>query len=288
MKKLFTLLALLTLSTPSFGDLQVGQRVRVQSVAANYTATNFDDAILADASLAQRAVTLPSASVLANKGKVMTIKKTDSSVNSVLVTAIGGQTIDRLTTQNLVFQDSFITIASNGSNWIILNSSAHARVMGTIKWSGCSAEFNSPMTSTTFGPLTTSPPTGCVTTVTGSAKAPTGTVRPAFSFASLSAGEYKIEVQGKIIIRQVNAVDQGDFQFTDGTTTAREISSFTKFGQAGPSGFSQSFSYSNAVSSPTWEIYSRGVSTSDQQYITASNTVPLVITLWYFPSAGSQ
>jgi hypothetical protein len=101
-------------------SLQTGQKLRVQNVVANYTAANSDDMINVDASGGARTITLSSATLDKNLGKVVTIKKTDSSVNAVTVTAVGGQTIDGLSSQLVATQNASMTIVSNGTNWMII------------------------------------------------------------------------------------------------------------------------------------------------------------------------
>jgi len=47
-----------------------------------------------------------------------TIKKTDASANAVTVDGNGAETIDGSTTVSLAAQWDFITVVSNGTNWI--------------------------------------------------------------------------------------------------------------------------------------------------------------------------
>lgn len=181
------------------------------------------------------------------------------------------------------FDDIFL-----GENFQI-GSVSQAIVMGTVKITGCSTQFNSPLSVSTYGTLSTGAPTGCVYAVTGKAIAPSGN-RPAISFASLPAGDYVISFEGSALIRAVNSSNQGTFQFTDGTITALEnsvISSVTA--NTGGNGINQTFSYTTSVSNLTWEIYSKGDGASgSQQYVYGTNAQPGVIKLIYYPSSASQ
>lgn len=120
MKKLLILLLLFSL--PAFGDLQVGQKARVQSVSANYTVTNFDDVILVDATSGAKTITLSDATLPQNRGKVVLLKKTDSSVNTVTVVAAGSQLIDGVSSMSLSIPRGFLQVVSSGTNWSLLAS----------------------------------------------------------------------------------------------------------------------------------------------------------------------
>jgi hypothetical protein len=121
MKKL---LILLLLSLPAFADLQVGQKARIQSVSSSYTVTNFDDLILVDATSGSKTVTLPDATLAANKGKIVTIKKVDSSANAVLVSPVASQLIDGSSSYSIAPQYGVVTLVSTGSAWTIKDQKA--------------------------------------------------------------------------------------------------------------------------------------------------------------------
>jgi hypothetical protein len=74
--------------------------------------------VLVDASGATRTITLPAAA--SNSGRIFIIKKTDNSVNTVVVDGNASETIDGATTQTLANEWDAIQIQSNGTNWFIL------------------------------------------------------------------------------------------------------------------------------------------------------------------------
>lgn len=87
----------------------------VVAKTANYTATSTDDVINCDSSGGAFTITIPAAS--SNSGKVLMIRKTDSTVNNfVAVTA--ADNIDGVGTYNLSAQYSFVQIVSNGTTWV--------------------------------------------------------------------------------------------------------------------------------------------------------------------------
>lgn len=90
----------------------------VSSKSADYTATTSDDVLLVDASGAARTITLYASS--GNSGKVLHVKKTDSSANSVTVDGNASETIDGATTKVLALQYESVTIVCDGSNWHVV------------------------------------------------------------------------------------------------------------------------------------------------------------------------
>lgn len=83
-----------------------------------YIITSSDYTILADATAASFAATLPTA--VGISGTIYNIKKIDSSVNTVTVDTTGGQTIDGTLTQVISAQYDSITVQSNNANWFII------------------------------------------------------------------------------------------------------------------------------------------------------------------------
>lgn len=83
----------------------------VTSKTANYTATGSDDVILCDATSGAFTITLPSAA--SNTGKVLRLKKTDSSTNAVTISG----TVDGITSRALDSQYETLTTFSDGTNW---------------------------------------------------------------------------------------------------------------------------------------------------------------------------
>lgn len=90
----------------------------VNSVAADYEATDLDSLVLADATDAGRAITLPKASQ--NKGKQLKIKKTDGSANAVTISGKDGETIDGSATKVLSNQNEITRVISDGEKWHIV------------------------------------------------------------------------------------------------------------------------------------------------------------------------
>lgn len=97
-----------------------GNLVAYVSKTGAYTATSTDETIAADATTAAFQVTLPTAS--GRTGQRYTIKKTDSSANAVTVGTTSSQTIDGSTTYSLATQWKYVTVVSNGSNWLIISN----------------------------------------------------------------------------------------------------------------------------------------------------------------------
>lgn len=89
--------------------------VTVVSKTTDYAATATDNYILCDASSGQITITLPAAT----SGKILHIKKTDSSGNNVIIDGNGSETIDDELTKIITAQYTAIAIVSDGSNWSI-------------------------------------------------------------------------------------------------------------------------------------------------------------------------
>jgi hypothetical protein len=86
--------------------------------ASTYSPTGSDCIIAVYASAHGVSVHLPSAAGIT--GRAYTIKKTDATPNSVVVGAGFPDKIDGLTQQNLLSQWEYITVVSDGSNWLII------------------------------------------------------------------------------------------------------------------------------------------------------------------------
>lgn len=89
----------------------------VVSKSSSYTLTTSDEVVLASASLLSLTMTLPTA--VSNKN-MYTIKKTDSSTNTITVAPPGGQTIDGGGSAVLKVQYASVSVVSDGSNWFIV------------------------------------------------------------------------------------------------------------------------------------------------------------------------
>jgi hypothetical protein len=151
-----------------------------------------------------------------------------------------------------------------------------AKLVGTVTITGCAAVWTT--TSTTFAEFGTQ--TGCTYSVSGQAQAPSTNI-PAIKFASLPAGEYRLEYEGAI--RQTTANLSAYYQFWDGTNTARETSQIvSQGGTIWTPGISQSISYSSNQSNVTLSIRGKtdsGGTTS----ILGTTSSPGVIKVYYFP-----
>lgn len=90
----------------------------VKTITTSTTLLSDDTFVLVNANTSNIQCTLPSAS----SGRVITIKKIDSSSNSVTFSG----SIDFLTTIELKVQNQSITLASDGSVWRMINGSPHA------------------------------------------------------------------------------------------------------------------------------------------------------------------
>jgi hypothetical protein len=90
------------------------------SKTSNYTVTTLDNnkLLLVDASSGAVTISLLSAAT-AGSGFTLTIKKTDSSANAVIVDGNASETIDSALTFALKGQNDGIQIMSNGANWFI-------------------------------------------------------------------------------------------------------------------------------------------------------------------------
>jgi len=91
----------------------------VVSKTADYTLTTSDDVVLADPTSASFTLTLPTA--VGVQGKRYKIKNlgTDES-KPLIIDPNGSETVDGLTTYNMVGQDNVIEIVSDNSNWEII------------------------------------------------------------------------------------------------------------------------------------------------------------------------
>lgn len=93
----------------------------VLTVTSDYTVTVADGEdvmLLVSAALGNVVITLYTA--VANAGRKIRAIKTDSSVNTVTLTPLGGQTINGAATQVLSRQYDAAAIFSNGTNWLQL------------------------------------------------------------------------------------------------------------------------------------------------------------------------
>lgn len=87
---------------------------------STYTATSADYTIKNDATSGAITINLPTASGIS--GRIYTIKKVDSSGNAVTVDPNGSETIDGAATYSLATQWKYVTIQSDGTNWIVIGN----------------------------------------------------------------------------------------------------------------------------------------------------------------------
>ncbi len=92
---------------------------KVVSKTATYTAAN-ESVILVDASSGAVTINLPAASGLS--GREYTIKKTDSSTNTITINGNASETIDGETTRIIYSQYASLTVICDGSNWLVVKS----------------------------------------------------------------------------------------------------------------------------------------------------------------------
>ena len=89
--------------------------------ASTYSATRFDEFILANAVSNNIAITLPDPTVLQNKSLQFTVKKIDSSANTVSVVSTSGNmdSVVGTTGKTISVQNNTLTFVSDGSNYWI-------------------------------------------------------------------------------------------------------------------------------------------------------------------------
>lgn len=90
----------------------------VQTYAVNTTLTNANSIVLVNATGGSRTMTLPSPTN--NKGKIFNVKKIDSSLNTVILAAPVGVTIDGSATRTLSNPYDSIMAVSNGVNYFLI------------------------------------------------------------------------------------------------------------------------------------------------------------------------
>lgn len=162
-----------------------------------------------------------------------------------------------------------------------LGTNAQAVLMGAVTITGCSAPWTT--TSTTF--VTPTVATGCVYTTYGNALAPT-TMIPAIRFATLPAGDYYVQYEGKMF--QATTAANSQYQFSDGTNTAREITSISAGTTNTGSGSSnQSISYTSPQSNITL-VFRMKTDSGGTASVYGTTTIPGTIKLWYFPNTAQQ
>ena len=107
----------------------------VLSKTANYTvSTNDGDNVQVNTDASSGAVTITLYAASTNTGKIVTVKKTDSSANAVTIDGNASETIDGATTYALAAQYNSATLVCTGSAWLVT-------AIGTGAGSGDSGEI---------------------------------------------------------------------------------------------------------------------------------------------------
>jgi len=104
-----------TSGLPAWGSVNSAFPTNTQT--SNYTILTSDMVILADATSGNLTMTLPTAVGTTNG---YTVKKIDSSSNTVTIATTSSQTIDGGSTAVIRVQYASISVVSNGSNWLII------------------------------------------------------------------------------------------------------------------------------------------------------------------------
>jgi hypothetical protein len=90
----------------------------VLTKSANYTvSTNDGDNVQINTSASGGAVTITFYAASGNAGKIITVKKTDSSANAVTLDGNASETLDGATTLALSNQYDSATFVCDGTNW---------------------------------------------------------------------------------------------------------------------------------------------------------------------------
>lgn len=202
---------------------------------------------------------------------------------NVATDTIQWRLISNVTTPSIIYFDN----THNGSFQV--GTSSQAVLLGGVKVTGCSGSWQSVNPGST--PVAFAAQTGCTYSTFGNAAADTAfgsTQLPAIKFALMPAGDYRIEYEGTIGPNGSAGTVQTN-QFTDGSITARELSSLMEASAAtgGFPGISQSFSYTNAKSNVTWQLFA-GLNDGNNTQVFGTTAKPGVFKVYYFPSAQSQ
>jgi hypothetical protein len=176
-------------------------------------------------------------------------------------------------TGNVFVDDCYVGQARN------IGTVQQAILLGTVKITGCASNWSTTSTSyTDYGTQS-----GCTYATTGSALAPS-TNLPAIKFASIPAGQLRLEYEGQF----GNTGGQVSFaQFSDGTNTALEESQAGQGSGATSASISQTINYTNTQSNVTLTIKGK-VNTASTNALYGSTSFPGVIKVWLFPSQTQQ
>jgi hypothetical protein len=99
-------------------DIKGSFSTTIAEVSDDYVVTNKDHIISGDASIKNITVQLPTA--VGIKGRQYIIKKTDDSINEIIVKALGNEKIDGDISLQISIPWQTKTIVSNGKNWLLI------------------------------------------------------------------------------------------------------------------------------------------------------------------------
>lgn len=163
--------------------------------------------------------------------------------------------------------------------WDGKGTASQSELVGTVVISGCASAFST--SSTSLASLGTQ--SGCTYTISpsGVLTAPSTNVMGFRAPNGLAPGEYTIEYEGTI--ETATASKTGFYQFTDGTRTARELSTiFSGASNLNVPGFKQTFSLPSGSGDATWQIYAKTDSGGTVR-AWASSASPGTIRLYRYP-----
>lgn len=121
--------------TAPHSTLQVGGAVAtaISGKTGAYTLAATDSIVTGNASGGAFSLTLPTAANIA--GRTYTLKKTDSSANAITVATTSAQTIDGAASVSLAAQYDYVSVVSDGANWIVVASKIAASTPNTKAYS---------------------------------------------------------------------------------------------------------------------------------------------------------
>ena len=159
-----------------------------------------------------------------------------------------------------------------------------ARLVGTAVVTGSAAAWTLTGNVTTLTYSNFVAASGSIYTVTGEAIAPSTNV-PGFKFASLEAGDYRIEYEGEIDGQ--NAGYQYYFRFSDGTNGTREqVGLNCPIIGASINCVSGTLNYTTAQTNVTFQLQCKEVNGGGPTSPTVQNTSTRngTFRLWFFPT----
>lgn len=139
-------------TTTPHSHLQVSgsQAIKTTNVSADYTITSDDYLIRVTSTAAARTITLPTAAGIA--GRVYEIKDTSggAGTNNITIDADGTETIDGAATATISAHYGSIKLASNGTNWDLINNTQNHNDGGSIPTSGLVLRYSAESLSSTL------------------------------------------------------------------------------------------------------------------------------------------